>query len=184
MIALALRLAPYIIGAVLIGFGYYKAQTWCNAACEKQQERADTLQAEKDAAIANRNALALKWADAIQKTERVYVESAVRREDDFRGIRGRAPSGRGASVRVPVDAVSIGMLNDAHRLANPDSPAASRIDEAAPAVSAPATVSVEECRDTYINGAEAYLDAWLGWRGVTKAYEAIRVPKQETVSGN
>ncbi len=176
LLPLLWRLLPYALGAIALGVAYYQAQHWCNSACTDARAEASELREQIALARKHRDELAVKWADAIQKTERIYVESRAAREDDFQRIRERASTGSPSSVRIPLDALSAGLLRDAHRIANSDPSAPVRIDEAAPTVSTATGATVDEWKLTYIDAAAAYADAKAGWLGCVQSYEALRVP--------
>lgn len=175
MIALALRLAPYIIGAaMLIGGWLYLDRACWSSACESYRTQFEYARTQIENAQRQRNELALKWADAIQKTERVYVESARVAADAATGLRERARRpGAGSDVRIRVPADAVRVLRDVPSLAA-GSPAARPVDEAAPTVSEAADTTLSEWVVFAVDAAAAYADAVAKWRGVVQAYENLR----------
>jgi len=161
-----LGLLPYIIGGILVaslaGWLWWRAQHWCNVVCEEATERAAVADAKLVEAQNRATHLALLWADAVQRVERVYVEKVVERETKFAGIRERA--GRinvAGGIRLSPDAV--GVLADSAATANNSAaPGASEgTTQAVP--ESPRDTSAEEWVRFAVDAADAYADAREKW---------------------
>lgn len=172
------RLLPYLLGVLFVAlvawWGWRVANGWCNGACQDAREEVVALTADRDGLLAGikaaqdrASALAVLWADAIQKVEVRYVEAKRESTTVFAGLRERAGKIREstARVRVPVPADALGVLADAHRSANgSQDPAPAGGDSgASEAVSAPAGGQVDTGLDEWVAfaaaAAEAYADA-------------------------
>lgn len=176
--AIVHRLLPYALGVLFVAlvtwWGWRIANSWCNGACQDAREEVAALTVERDGLLAGikaaqdrASALAVLWADAIQKVEVRYVEAKRESTQLFAGLRERAGRIREgtAAVRVPVPAGALSVLADAHRGANGgQDPAAAGGDSGAPApVPAPAGGEVVTGLDEWVafatEAAEAYADA-------------------------
>ena len=179
LLPILLRLLPALAVAALAWYGWHKVDHWCNTECRYFRENAETLQHEKQQAQDRATALALLWSEAINRVEVRYVEMARTRSDAATRLRERAGrlrlDGGGVGVRVPPAAV--GLLDDAHRLAN--DPAATRGDQipAAPVPAAPNEVEIETDLATwiatYLEAAIAYRDAADKHLACVAAYESL-----------
>ncbi len=179
LLPILLRLLPALAVAALAWYGWHKVDHWCNTECRYFRENAETLQHEKQQAQDRATALALLWSEAINRIEVRYVEMARTRSDAAARLRERAGrirlDGGGVGVRVPPAAV--GLLDDAHRLAN-DPPAAGGDQSAPDPVPAPAdTVEIDTTLATwiatYLEAAIAYRDAADKHLACVAAYESL-----------
>lgn len=127
-------------------------------------------------------ALALMWAEAIQKVEVRYVQAETKRAGVFSWFKRRAEAHRPATdavvVRVPSGAIRL--LHDAHAAANDPRSAASDQDAAAP-VPDPAgdAAPAQDTRLTDwiifgLDAAEAYADARQKWAACVEFVDAVR----------
>ena len=173
------RLIPILGALALVWYGWYRVDHWCNGACKSAQREVLQLQHEKQQAQERATALALLWSEAINRVEVRYVEMARTRSDAATRLRERAGrirlDGGGVGVRVPPAAV--GLLDDAHRLAN-DPPAAGGDQSAPDPVPAPAdTVEIDTTLATwiatYLEAAIAYRDAADKHMACVAAYESL-----------
>jgi hypothetical protein len=171
------RALPYVLGALFVAlvawWGYRVANSWCNGACEDAREELAAVTLERDgllegikAAQDRASALAVLWADAIQRVEVRYVEATRESSALFAGLRERAGRIRPATstVSVPVPAGALGVLIDAHRSANGgQDPAAAGGDrgapEAVPEAAGGAVTHLDEWVTFATDAAEAYADA-------------------------
>jgi hypothetical protein len=122
---LLMSILPYIIGgvavAMLAGYVWWKADHWCNAACETQTDiaQAATLRVgdlETAIAAAQQRAtdLALLWSEAIQHERVKYIETVKWQTRVFTQYRERTTSvGASGSIRLSDDARVL--LGDAAR---------------------------------------------------------------------
>lgn len=179
ILQILVRLLPALAVAILAWYGWYRVDHWCNTECRHYRTSADTLQHEKQQAQERATALALLWSEAINRVEVRYVEVARTRSDAAARLRERAGrirlDGGGVGVRVPPAAV--GLLDDAHRLAN-DPPAAGGDQSAPDPVPAPAdTVAIDTTLATwiatYLEAAIAYRDAADKHLACVAAYESL-----------
>lgn len=156
---------------------YSKVMHWCNTACVEVTAERDALQAEKTAAQERATALALLWADGLNKVEVRYVEQVKVVERVFGELRDRARAvvgGGGIQLRADEQRV----LLDAHRAANPDpDPAVAAVDhrpaEAVPAATGDTIITPAQYAQAYVEGAEAYRDAYDKWQAAVAAYNAL-----------
>ena len=173
------RLLPVLAALALAWYGWHRVDKWCNGACQSLRHEVQTLQQEKQQAQERATALALLWSEAINRVEVRYVEVARTRSDAATRLRARAGrlrlDGGGVGVRVPPAAV--GLLDDAHRLAN-DPPAAGGDQSAPDPVPTPAdTVAIDTTLATwiatYLEAAIAYRDAADKHMACVAAYESL-----------
>ncbi len=179
-IALALlgRLWPYLLGAALLvgGWLYLDRACW-SSACKSAKAEATELRAEKAAAVERATALALLWADGLDKIDKAVKAAKDERDASFAALQDRARHSRGPSRVEP--AASVRLQLDASRLAN--YPAAAGEREAAPAPVPASPVGDTEVSQAasdlaWALAAEAYADAVSQWRACVAAYEAIARP--------
>ena len=179
LLQILVRLLPALAVAILAWYGWYRVDHWCNTECRHYRTSADTLQQEKQQAQDRATALALLWSEAINRIEVRYVEMARTRSNAAARLRERAGRIRfdsgGVGIRVPPAAV--GLLDDAHRLAN-DPPAAGGDQSAPDPVPAPAdTVEIDTTLATwiatYLEAAIAYRDAADKHMACVAAYESL-----------
>ena len=173
------RLLPILAGLALAWYGWHRVDNWCNGACQSLRQEVQTLQQEKQQAQERATALALLWSEAINRIEVRYVEMARTRSNAAARLRERAGRIRfdsgGVAIRVPPAAV--GLLDDAHRLAN-DPPAAGGDQSAPDPVPAPAdAVAIDTTLATwiatYLEAAIAYRDAADKHMACVAAYESL-----------
>jgi hypothetical protein len=152
-------LIPWLIRGVMvlavlaaIYAAWYKVDHWCNAACRLAEERATLAEEAIKAAQARASHLALLWADAIQRVERVYVERQVERSRQFSNLRERAGA-ISNEILVPIPVPHLHILRDAAALAGTDSAAPQGDSGASEAVPASAWTAFA------IDAAAAYADA-------------------------
>jgi len=160
-----LTLLPYLLGTVaaagVVGWGYWQATNWCNRACTTATERADAAEARIVEAQERATALALLWADAVQRVEVKYVEVVKWRTNTVVRWRERAASaGFAGSIQLAPDAR--GLLGDVARDANAPGPAAGGEVAPAPvpeAAGQSVTTSAQDWAAFAIDAAAAYSEA-------------------------
>lgn len=176
--AIVSRLLPYALGALFVSlvawWGWRIANNWCNGACRDARAEVVALTEERDglaagikAAQERASALALLWADAVQRVEVRYAEAKRESGTLFAGLRERAGKIREgtAAVRVPIPAGALSVLADAHRGANGgQDPATAGGDSgaSAPVPEAPGgevVTGLDEWVAFATEAAEAYADA-------------------------
>jgi hypothetical protein len=160
-----LRLAPYLIGLLVLFAGYeWLNRGWCNKACVNAQERATTAEAKLAKLDAERIAQQERWTQVTAAEETHARQVEVDRTRRFAGLSDRARNSP-ALLGVRIAPGALGMLRDAYAATDPAG--------AASGPTSPATVdsqasladwaawSVEvlswsaECRDR--------VEAWSGW---------------------
>lgn len=165
-----LGIVPYIIGAIavvaLVGTVAWKWSAFKEGLREegRAEVRAE-WQAERAQLIAARDAMIMRWAKAIQEVERVYVEKVVERGSRFGAIRSRV-DGASASGGIRLGADAVGVLSDATRAANSESPAAPEVGNG-PAAAVPESTgdtTAQEWVAFAVDAAEAYRDARDKWQ--------------------
>ena len=181
LLPLLLRALPFLAAAAVAWYGWHRVDNWCNSACVEQRTQFENARTQIESAQARATALALLWAEAINRVEVRYVEVVRARTDAVAGVRERAgrirPATDSVRVRVPPDALRV--LGDAANIANNTAPAAG---DSGPgqAVSDPAgsaETTLTDWLEFAINAAEAYRDAEDKHLSCVAAYEALR--KQE-----
>jgi hypothetical protein len=151
-----LSFLPYILGALALAGTLYAGYRWyhnlCNDRCRIAEQRATLAEEAIKAAQARASHLALLWADAIQRVERVYVERQVERSRQFSNLRERAGA-ISNEILVPIPVPHLHILRDAAALAGTDSAAPQGDSGASEAVPASAWTAFA------IDAAAAYADA-------------------------
>ena len=184
LLPLLFRALPFLAVAALAWYGWHRADNWCNSACVEQRTQFENARTQIENAQARATALALLWAEAINRVEVRYVDVVRARTDAVAGVRERAgrirPATDSVRVRVPPDALRV--LGDAANIANNTAPAAG---DSGPgqAVSDPAgsaETTLTDWLEFAINAAEAYRDAEDKHLACVAAYEAIRNGQTET----
>jgi len=169
----ALRLLlPWLLGALVLGVGYYKANHWCNSACVSQTNRADAAEATLEAVKKREAALAVLWAAQVDKTEQAARTAEVKRNATFTELSDRARrTATGAVLRLGV--ATVGVLNDASTVAN--SARTPPVDQKPPdAVPRPQEVTDAQLTLLFVDAAKAYADAFGKWRSCVDFYEALQ----------
>lgn len=178
LLHLLLRALPFIAAAAVAWYGWHRVDNWCNSACVEQRTQFENARTQIGIAQARATALALLWADAINRVEVRYVEVVRARTDAVAGVRERAGRIRSSTdpvrVRVPADALRV--LGDAASIANNTAPPAgdSGTGQAVPDPAGPAETTLTDWLEFAINAAEAYRDAEDKHLACVAAYEAIR----------
>jgi hypothetical protein len=170
-----LRIAwPYLLGALILGVGYYKANHWCNAACQNATERAVEAEGTLDTVKKREAAIASLWADNVQKTETFTKREQVERNERFDALAGRAGLvARGTTVLLSVDASRV--FRDATENANAARP--TEVDQKPPDSISPATDHVLDVYNLSIyavEAARAYADAYGHWQACVQFYEGLQ----------
>ncbi len=178
LLPLLLRALPFIAAAALAWYGWHRVDNWCNSACVEQRTQLGNARTQIGIAQARATALALLWAEAINRVEVRYVEVVRARTDAVAGVRERAGRIRSDTDRahLVVSRDALGVLHDAERIANDTAPAAgdSGPGQAVSAPAGPAETTLTDWLEFAINAAEAYRDAEDKHLACVAAYEAIR----------
>ena len=157
---------PYLIGAAILGAGYYKFEGYCNHACVDQRTRADKLQTEKTEAQTRATALALLWSTQVAKTESEVKDAQAKDAADYATQQDNV---RHLSA-LPTLSISVGTVSVLQR--------ASDFANAAPAPAsnqvAAQTISEATLGQYALDAADAYLDAYTHWQSCTAFYEGLR----------
>lgn len=170
---------------------WWKVDHWCNAACTDLQAVVARLEGEKKAAQERASAIAVMWADGLNKVEVRYVEVERAVRNTFAGLRDRT---RGVSADssggIRLGSRAVELLDDAHRAANAGDPSAPQVDHR-PAEAVPVAPSDETSSATgdviltpeafaalYVDAAEAYRDAYEKWKAAVAAYEELRIANE------
>jgi head-tail adaptor len=168
VVGIGLRLLPFILAGLVAWYTWWKADNWCNSACDEKAREVAVLQAHAaelegviKVAQERATALALLWADAVQKVEVRYVEVVKQRQSVFASIRER--SGRirtaAAGIAVPVPADAAGVLADASRAANAASDSGEHQGPAEAVPGAARDTTLDQWVEAWTDAAEAYADA-------------------------
>lgn len=183
LLPLLLRVLPFIAAAAVAWYGWHRVDNWCNSACTAQESRADQAAAAIKVAQERATWLALKWSEAINKTEVRYVEVVRERTASAAGLRERAgrirPATDSVSVRVPADALRV--LDDAAKLAN--NSAAPAVDQRPtapfPDAAGPAETTLSDWVAFAVDAAEAYRDAADKHSACVAAYESLTTQQEK-----
>ena len=175
---LLLRALPFIAAAAVAWYGWHRVDNWCNSACVEQRTQLGNARTQIGIAQARATALALLWAEAINRVEVRYVEVVRARTDAVAGVRDRAGRIRSDTDRahLVVSAAAISVLGDAANIANNTAPPGgdSGAGQAVSAPAGPAETTLTDWLEFAINAAEAYRDAEDKHLACVAAYEAIR----------
>lgn len=178
LLPLLLRALPFLAAAALAWYGWHRVDNWCNSACVEQRTQLGNARTQIGIAQARATALALLWAEAINRVEVRYVEVVRARTDAVAGVRERAGRIRSDTDRahLVVSRDALGVLHDAERIANDTAPAAgdSGPGQAVSDAAGPAETTLTDWLEFAINAAEAYRDAEDKHLACVAAYEAIR----------
>ena len=178
LLPLLLRAMPFIAAAALAWYGWHRVDNWCNSACVEQRTQLGNARTQIGIAQARATALALLWAEAINRVEVRYVEVVRARTDAVAGVRERAGRIRSStdSVRVHVPPDALRVLGDAASIANNTAPPGgdSGAGQAVSDPAGPAETTLTDWLEFAINAAEAYRDAEDKHLACVAAYEAIR----------
>lgn len=178
LLPLLLRALPFLAAAALAWYGWHRVDNWCNSACVEQRTQLGNARTQIGIAQARATALALLWAEAINRVEVRYVEVVRARTDAVAGVRERAGRIRSDTDRahLVVSRDALGVLHDAERIANNTAPAAgdSGPGQAVSDPAGPAETTLTDWLEFAINAAEAYRDAEDKHLACVAAYEAIR----------
>lgn len=179
-----LTLLPYLLGtaavAGVIGWGYWQATNWCNRACETATERAEAAEARIVEAQERATALALLWADAVQRVEVQYVEVVKWRTKVVTEWKERIADA-GFAGTIELAPAARGLLGDIARDANATGPAAGGEVAPAPvpqAAGEPVTTSAQEWAAFAIDAAAAYAEASDKHRACVEWVGKIREAQQ------
>lgn len=178
LLPLLLRALPFIAAAALAWYGWHRVDNWCNSACVEQRTQLGNARTQIGIAQARATALALLWAEAINRVEVRYVEVVRARTDAVAGVRERAGRIRSDTDRahLVVSAAALSVLGDAANIANNTAPPGgdSGAGQAVSAPAGPAETTLTDWLEFAINAAEAYRDAEDKHLACVAAYEAIR----------
>ena len=178
LLPLLLRALPFLAAAAIAWSGWHRVDNWCNSACVEQRTQLGNARTQIGIAQARATALALLWAEAINRVEVRYVEVFRARTDAVAGVRERAGRIRSDTDRahLVVSRDALGVLHDAERIANDTAPAAgdSGPGQAVSDAAGPAETTLTDWLEFAINAAEAYRDAEDKHLACVAAYEAIR----------
>lgn len=178
LLPLLLRALPFLAAAAVAWYGWHRVDNWCNSACVEQRTQLGNARTQIGIAQARATALALLWAEAINRVEVRYVEVVRARTDAVAGVRERAGRIRSDTDRahLVVSAAALSVLGDAANIANNTAPAAgdSGAGQAVSAPAGPAETTLTDWLEFAINAAEAYRDAEDKHLACVAAYEAIR----------
>lgn len=174
-----LSLLPYAIGVLAVAgmawAAWSAANSWCNGACRAATERAETAEAAIKVAQDRATALALLWAEAIQRVEIRYVETVKWRTKTYVEYRERA-AGAEVSGTITLSPGAVSVLADSAGAANDPGPTTVGEGTAAP-VPEPAGDTVTDAREwvTFaVEAAEAYRDAYDKWQACVSWAGEIR----------
>lgn len=180
LLAFLSRAWPYIIAAALAGLVWWRADHWCNSACQAQSVKARTaegkirtLEAQIAEAQERATALALLWAAQVDKTEAANRAAEVRRNGTFDELKGRSVAA-GAGVRVHLPADAYGLWRDVASAANAARPPSVRETPAAPVSATADAVGVADLNAWIVEAGRAYADAYGQWAACVTHYEAMR----------
>lgn len=172
------RVLPALALAALAWFAWHRVDNWCNSACVEQRTQFENARTQIGIAQARATALALLWAEAINRVEVRYVEVVRARTDAVAGVRERAGRIRSDTDRahLVVSAAALSVLGDAANIANNTAPPGgdSGAGQAVSAPAGPAETTLTDWLEFAINAAEAYRDAEDKHLACVAAYEAIR----------
>lgn len=186
-----MSMLPWIIGGVavaaLAGWAWWRAEHWCNRACQTQTDiaqaailRVGTLEEAIAAAQKRATDLALLWSDAIQQERTVYVRVVEYRDRVFTRYRDRV-AGVGVSGRITLAPDARILLGDAARSAGEAAGgAATAGGDSKPAEAVPAPAGGEVVTDSRewiafaVAAADAYADAAGKHKACVEAYGRIR----------
>lgn len=138
-------LIPWLIrGAMVLAVlaavyaAWYKVDRTCwTTACKDQSVRAEVAESAIRVAQDRATALALLWAQSLEKVRIEYRDRVVVRDRQFSNLRERAGKITN-EVLVPIDVPTLVILRDATALANATNPAAAGSDQSpSEAVSVP-----------------------------------------------
>lgn len=178
LLPLLLRALPFLAAAALAWYGWHRVDNWCNSACVEQRTQLGNARTQIGIAQARATALALLWAEAINRVEVRYVEVVRARTDAVAGVRDRAGRIRSDTDRahLVVSAAALSVLGDAANIANNTAPPGgdSGAGQAVSAPAGPAETTLTDWLEFAINAAEAYRDAEDKHLACVAAYEAIR----------
>lgn len=178
LLPLLLRALPFLAAAALAWYGWHRVDNWCNSACVEQRTQLGNARTQIGIAQARATALALLWAEAINRVEVRYVEVVRARTDAVAGVRERAGRIRSDTDRahLVVSAAALSVLGDAANIANNTAPPGgdSGAGQAVSAPAGPAETTLTDWLEFAINAAEAYRDAEDKHLACVAAYEAIR----------
>ena len=183
LLAFLSRAWPYILAAALAGLVWWKADHWCNSACQAQSVKARTaegkirtLEAQIAEAQERATALALLWSSQVDKTEAANAAAAKIRAEAFAPIQQRASAiPRGAVVRLPDGAYSLFSAASAAANAGPTPrPAAIHSAPAGPVPSGPADIDAADLTAAWVTAAAAYSDAVGQWRACVNFYTGLQ----------
>ena len=178
LLPLLLRALPFLAAAALVWYGWHRVDNWCNSACVEQRTQFENARTQIENAQARATALALLWAEAINRVEVRYVEVVRARADATANVRERAGRIRSDTDRahLVVSRDALGVLHDAERIANDTAPPAgdSGPGQAVSDPAGPAETTLTDWLEFAINAAEAYRDAEDKHLACVAAYEAIR----------
>ena len=187
LIPLLIRGAMALAVVAALWMVWHRVDNWCNEACQSAQtETAEArtqiglLHTQIRQAQERATALALLWAESINRVEVRYVEVARDRTNAAAGVRERAGRIRHSTdpVRIVVPPDALGVLGDAAALANAEPPAAAEGDqrpaEAVPVAAGPAETTLTDWLAFAVDAAEAYREAADKHLACVSAYEAAR----------
>ena len=178
LLPLLFRALPFLAAAALAWYGWHRVDNWCNTACQSERTQFENARTQIGNAQARATALALLWAEAINRVEVRYVEVVRARADATANVRERAGRIRSDTDRahLVVSRDALGVLHDAERIANDTAPAAgdSGAGQAVSAPAGPAETTLTDWLEFAISAAEAYRDAEDKHLACVAAYEAIR----------
>jgi hypothetical protein len=187
MIGLALgflRVAwPYLLGAALLGGGYYWLEhVHCNAKCEAQERRADALVAQIKEATTREAAIEQRFHSVVVAQAAIDKAAQEKRNARFVPLKDRARS-IPDSAACGVDRSTLGLLNDASRAANEGNPAAAAAEHqpaAGPVPDAPGPILIAErdLADFIVTAATAYSDAVGQWNSCVRFYNELRAQEK------
>lgn len=157
---------PYLIAGALFLGSYLWADLRCwNRACHSQQERADKLQADADAAKKRATDLALLWANTLQKADDDTRAKLAAQRQTFVDLDKQAKA-LSPLPSIVLGAPTVVVLDRITAAANSAAP---EVDNGAGQ-----TLSQSDLAQRWAEAGEAYSDATTKLTACIKAYEGIR----------
>jgi hypothetical protein len=162
---------PWLLGALALGVGYYKAQHWCNTVC--LEKGAKLKQAEQQIEDARQRAtdLALLWAKEVDQAEEKNRAAANQRAKDFAALEDRVRS-LSSRLSIALSADADRVWRDSSREANAARDAQEHPETADPVPNP--TYSEQDLAAFFVAAAKAYADAYGQWLACVNYYEGLR----------
>lgn len=170
------RVIPALGMVLLAWIAWHKVDNWCNGACRDARAEAQQYGEQLKQARERSTALALLWAETLDKIDAAAKKAREERYETFANLEARSKSIRSSgSIRISADA--LGVWIDASRAANAQDPTVTGEREAIPdSIPGPADgidTQESELRQKWIEAAAAYADARDLHLQCVRAYDAL-----------